>query len=59
MVEDYKHVYTCTSITKHFNENDVKPLIKGTPAAVKVLGQTGIVTVRQEPSVIGQNKKTN
>jgi hypothetical protein len=30
MVEDYKRVYT--SITNHFNENDVKPLIKGTPA---------------------------
>jgi len=30
MVENYKRVYT--SITNHFNENDVKPLIKGTPA---------------------------
>jgi len=30
MVQVYKRVYT--SITNHLNENDVKPLIKGTPA---------------------------
>ena len=30
MVEDYKRAYT--SITNNLNENDVKPLIKGTPA---------------------------
>ena len=30
MVEDYKRLYT--SATNHFNENDAKPLTKGTPA---------------------------